>query len=358
MGFRYIGSKERLAPIILAEINRINPNARRVIDLMAGTGSFSLALRQSGFLVTAVDIMTYSYHHLRVALLMSEPPEFSGLKVLLSKQTKHTLFGTGSYAEVIDHLNALEPIHGYCFREFGEGGVPLNGCKPRKYFTAYNAAMIDAIRSQIKDWNSNGLLTKNEHSLLLHDLIMAANDVANIAGTYGHFLSRFVKRAEVPIRLTPTSFTRGLTKGHKIYCGYAEDLSGRLYGDICYIDPPYMKRQYAANYHLLETLAREDEPEAIGKSGLRPWRSQYSNFCSKVKIRNSLDIIISRIHSPDILVSYSEDGLLSIEELTNFLQAYGEVSTKTLKYKRFKSNDSKKGPSLTEYIVHIRKTKD
>ncbi|MCZ5120468.1 DNA adenine methylase [Escherichia coli] len=33
--------------------------------------------------------------------------------------------------------------------------------------------------------------------------------------------------------------------------------------DLCYIDPPYMKRQYAANYHILETLARGDEPEAM-----------------------------------------------------------------------------------------------
>ena len=40
--------------------------------------------------------------------------------------------------------------------------------------------------------------------------------------------------------------------------------------------PHISKRQYAANYHILETLHGNVEPEAIGDSGLRPWRDQYS----------------------------------------------------------------------------------
>jgi adenine-specific DNA-methyltransferase len=126
---------------------------------------------------------------------------------------------------------------------------------------------------------------------------MAANDIANIAGTYGHYLSKFVKRAEDPILLKASSFSDvGNLSGHKVFRGYAEDVASQLKGDVCYIDPPYIKRQYAANYHILETIAREDEPEAIGESGLRPWRDQYSNFCSKVKIRGSFDKILTQIN--------------------------------------------------------------
>ena len=44
MGFRYIGSKDKLSDIIISEMKIINPNATRIIDLMAGTGLFSLAL--------------------------------------------------------------------------------------------------------------------------------------------------------------------------------------------------------------------------------------------------------------------------------------------------------------------------
>ena len=48
MGFRYIGSKDKLSEIIISEIRFIKKDAKHIIDLMAGTGLFSLALRESG----------------------------------------------------------------------------------------------------------------------------------------------------------------------------------------------------------------------------------------------------------------------------------------------------------------------
>ena len=44
--------------------------------------------------------------------------------------------------------------------------------------------------------------------------------------------------------------------------------------DTVYLDPPYTKRQYAAYYHVLETLAYGDEPEVSGVTGLRPWEGK------------------------------------------------------------------------------------
>jgi adenine-specific DNA-methyltransferase len=358
MGFRYIGSKDKLSDTIISEIRKINKSTKRVIDLMAGTGLFSLALREEGFLVTGVDVMTYSFHHLSVHLSVREAPKFKGLNRIWETHDHriNTLFKPTNYEIILDYLNNLKPIRGYFFNEFGPSGTPANAKQPRKYFTAANAAKIDAIRKQIKLWNDKRLIDKIEHSLLLHDLIMATNDIANIAGTYGHYLSKFVSRAEQSIQLKATAFSGlGIFKGHQIYRGYAEELSTKLRGDICYIDPPYIKRQYAANYHILETLAREDDPEATGESGLRPWRDQYSNFCTKTKIRSSFDQIISNIKCKDFLISYSEDGLLKLEELTHLLRKYGTVIKKEIKHRRFKSNDSKKHPVITEYLIHLRK---
>ena len=48
MGYRYIGSKDRLAETLINTISQHCPNAHSVIDLMAGTGLFSLALRKHG----------------------------------------------------------------------------------------------------------------------------------------------------------------------------------------------------------------------------------------------------------------------------------------------------------------------
>jgi len=317
MGYRYIGSKDKLSDIIISEIKSIKKRAKHIIDLMAGTGLFSLALREEGFQVSAVDVMTYSYHHLNVHLFLGQPPAFEGIIAIkdIDKYEPLNLFGGSNYETILNYLNNLKPIKGYFYKEFSPEGQPSNSTKPRKYFTEKNAAKIDAIRKQIKNLHKENIITELEHSLLLHDLIMAANDIANIAGTYGHYLSRFVKRAEYPIKLYPSVFSSvGTIKGHKVFRGYAEDVASKLQGDVCYIDPPYIKRQYAANYHILETLAREDEPEAIGDSGLRPWRDQYSNFCSKVKIKSSFDKILTQINCEDFIISYSEDGLLPIDD--------------------------------------------
>lgn len=353
MGYRYIGSKDKLSDIIISEIRRINNKAETVIDLMAGTGLMSLALRQNNFKVVANDVMTYSYHHLSLHLLLNKAPNFNNITSIIKN---NNVVEKNNYELILNHLNNIKPIKGYFFNEFSPEGNPINATKVRKYFTAENAAKIDGIRKEIKKLKKRKLITELEHSLLLHDLIMASNDIANIAGTYGHYLSKFVKRAESPIELYPSSFSNiGRTEGHQIFKGYAEEISANLKGDICYIDPPYIKRQYAANYHILETLAREDKPEAIGESGLRPWRDQYSNFCSKVKIRSSFDKIITDINCQDILISYSEDGLIPITDLISFLSNYGTVSKKNIEYKRFKSNNSKKKSTLNEYLIHLKK---
>ena len=76
MGYRYIGSKDKLSDIIISEIRRINSNTETVIDLMAGTGLMSLALRENNFKVVANDVMTYSYHHLHLHLLLSKLLDF------------------------------------------------------------------------------------------------------------------------------------------------------------------------------------------------------------------------------------------------------------------------------------------
>lgn len=349
MGYRYIGSKEKLAATLIAEIRQKCPTARTVIDLMAGTGLFSLALRREGYRVIASDVMTYSYHHLVVNLKLNHAPQFQGLIGVVGG-------GVDTYNKVLEYLNHIQPVSGFFTKEYSPGGNPLAGCHPRMYFTTANASKIDAIRQTIKSWHEQRFINEEEHSLLLHDLIMSANDIANIAGTYGHYLSHFVQRATDNIMLAPCVFEENENiEGHEIRKGYAEELAPQLAADVCYIDPPYIKRQYAANYHILETLAREDEPEAIGESGLRPWRDQYSDFCSKIRIRDAFDLIIRQINCSNIFISYSEDGLLPINDLLNFLQQYGNVELSKIRYKRFRSNNSPKGLELTEYLIYLKK---
>lgn len=355
MGHRYIGTKTRIIDWLLDAVGDTCQPGGHVVDLMTGTASVASALRLAGYRVTANDVMTYSYHHARTVLLLSEKPTFDRLTATDQPGSRgsHAL----TYEQVVAMVSDLQPVEGYFWREFSLGGTPLNGSAPRNYFTTENAMKIDAARLWIRKMQAGGLLTDLEYSLLVNDLIMAVNDVANIAGTYGHYLSKTVDRARVPLCLTPTRWepVPNDAMGHQVLQGYAEEVASHLAADVCYIDPPYMKRQYAANYHVLETLGRGDEPEAVGVSGLRPWRDQYSNFCTKTKIRDSFRAIFRNLECPRLIVSYSEDGLLEVEELVAVAAEFGEVNVREFTHKRFKSNDSKLGSELTEYLLVLDK---
>lgn len=341
MSYRYIGNKTRLLRPLIERISAIVPKGAVVADVMCGTASVSEALRVAGYRVIAADMMSYAYHHACVRLKLDMPPSFSRL-------------ADAGYLEVLNRLDALPGIPGHFFLEYSPDGQPSNGAQPRMYFSSENAARIDAITQQVNEWRAEGKITELENSLLRHDLVLAANRVANIAGTYGHYRSTWNSASLAPLTLLPSTFLWGISTDHDVFKGQAEEIAPSISADLCYIDPPYMKRQYAANYHIIETIARGDAPEAHGVSGLRPWRDQYSDFCSKLRVRDSFRKIIGGMQCSDFLISYSEDGLLSKGELIGLLSDFGKVEFEVLIHRRFKSNSGGAGGNIEEYLLHLR----
>lgn len=349
--YRYIGNKTKLLPVLMDVIAEEAPLNATVVDLMSGTGSVAVALRKQGYRVIASDMMTYSKHHLVTQLLLNAPPSFQ--KVIAHLNLGDTELS--GYETVLQYLNLLPERESYFFNEFSPDGTPSNGSPSRKYFTSQNAKKIDAIREQINVWIQNDLITPEEESVLKHTLIMAVNDVANISGTYGYFLSKFNANSLETIVLKPIQFVCEGNIQNTVIQGFAENIASTITADVCYIDPPYMKRQYAANYHILETIARGDFPETIGKSGLRNWWDQHSKFCTKTKIRESFSKVITEMNCRKFIISYSEDGLLSLSELIELFSSFGDVTYRTIEYSRFRSNNSNLSKKFNEYIIILTK---
>ena len=342
MSYRYIGNKTRLLPVLIESFKEVTKNGATVADIMCGTASVSEALRQNKYRVIASDLMTFSKHHARVRLLLSVPPEFEKL-------------GLKDYNDVLRYLNKLNPVEGFFVREYSPDGSPTNGNAPRKYFNSINAGKIDAITFELNQWLKENLISPLENSLLRHDLVLAANRVANIAGTYGHHRSKWGKSTQAKLSLRPAELLQGHRTDHTVYQGNAETIAPLVKADLCYIDPPYMKRQYAANYHIIETIARGDTPEAIGVSGLRPWRDQYSDFCSKVKVRDAFRAIFNGADCDQFMISYSEDGLLSEEQLLELFAEVGKVTLKKIPFSRFRSNAGGQGGTVNEYLFFVKR---
>jgi len=153
MGYRYIGAKTAVIGAILKKISEVVGENAKVADLMCGTAAVSVALRKNGYSVTANDVMTYSYHHARVALFFAKPPMFKDARDFIaqfSRDHNQGLFPTSPYESMLSALNHVPPKEGYFWREFSAAGCPRNTKKPRNYFSPANAKKIDAIRSWIR----------------------------------------------------------------------------------------------------------------------------------------------------------------------------------------------------------------
>lgn len=97
----------------------------------------------------------------------------------------------------------------------------LENCYP---YTPENAVKIDSIRAVVKKWRAERVVTDDEADLLLHDLILAVNRVANIAGTYGYYRSTWNAQALRPIEMVPSAFVK-TRKGHEVVQGPVEVLA-------------------------------------------------------------------------------------------------------------------------------------
>jgi adenine-specific DNA-methyltransferase len=337
MSYRYLGNKTRLTDWIGGEIARVLPAGSSIADPMCGTASVSLALARAGYSVTAADALTFPVVHARTRLLAKHAPAFEVL---------------GGYDKALNWMRSAAPVEGFFFQEFGEAGRPANGRAPRLYFSATNAAHIDGIRDGIRKLAAAGALTEVEHSMLLHHLILATNKVANISGTYGYFLRTISGPALRPLTFEPIGFERTVGQ-HTILQGPVEELASSLKVDAVYLDPPYTKRQYAGNYHVLETLAREDEPVAVGDGGLRPWADQASAFCYRRSAGLAFRETLKRLNVPHVFISYSEDGQVQEDELFSILSDFGKVTLHQQPHVRYRSNGRVKDGSVLEQLYHV-----
>lgn len=337
MSYRYLGNKTKLADWIVSTISKVLSPGSSIADPMCGTASVSLALARAGYNVTASDALTFPVVHARTRLLAKRAPDFVALH---------------GYAGALEWLRTVEPRSGYFSREFGEGGSPANGRSSRLYFSARNAALIDGLREEISRLNEDGAISALEHSVLLQHLLLATNRVANISGTYGYFRKTLSKASLRALEFEPLEF-EDTPGSHKVLQGSVEELATSLGTDAVYLDPPYTKRQYAGNYHVLETIAREDEPIAAGDGGLRPWMDQASDFCYRRTAGRAFRTTMERLEARHVFISYSEDGQVSADELMSILTKFGHVDVHEQPHGRYRSNDRVKDGLVLERLYHV-----
>jgi adenine-specific DNA-methyltransferase len=325
----FIGSKYSLLDFLettIEEVTGYKDGDNYIFgDLFAGTGIVGQTYKAKGCTVLSNDIQYYSY--------------------VLNKHYIENIPKLS--ASLLDTLNGLEPVEGFIYKNYCEGSG-----SGRNYFTNENGKKCDAIRIELERLRTSGEIDEHLYFYYLASLVNSIDKYANTASVYGAFLKHIKKSAQKDFQLELLPVISG-TVG-KAYNEDINELVKKIHGDVLYLDPPYNARQYCSNYHVLETIAKYDDPELNGVTGLRDSSDQKSKFCSKRTVTDTFEDLIKNAQFKYIFLSYNNEGLMTLDTIKEIMSKYGEYRFFTREYKRFKADKDENrniaADSTTEYL--------
>lgn len=357
----YIGSKHSLLPFIEQVWREVREGEEQMAcDIFAGTGAVARLFKRLGLRVIANDIQHYAYALNKAYLEVNQQPTFARLRHARSSAFRRlcgfsrlkaelqtlSLTGLKPAEQVLAALNSLDGSAGFITKHYS----PIGG---RSYYSTENAMKADVIRQTIHDWQADGLLSEREYFYLLASLLEAIDQVANTASVYGAYLKKFKASALRPLTLKPLQVSNHV-KGCEVHKRDANELIREIECDMLYLDPPYNHRQYGANYHVLETIAAYDTPQLSGVTGMRDYTR--SRYCQSKQAAEAMEDLIVNARTRHILLSYNDEGVLSLEEIQRILSLRGEPKIFQQPYNRFKADNGRqyKRDATIEFVHYVK----
>ncbi len=307
---KHLGSKRTLLPTILGIIEQLGAHTaggtRTVLDLFAGTSRVGHALKGAGYRVLANDHNQYAYTLARCYVEADRDDVLHDAERLIAE------------------FNRLPGAPGYFTHSF---------CEQSRFFQPRNGARIDAIREAIAARALPPLL----ESVLLVSLMEAADRVDSTTGLQMAYLKSWAPRAHNALELRMPDVVQRVTRARcEAHALEASEAARTLEGDIAYLDPPYNQHSYRGNYHIWETLVRWDKPELYGVACKRiDCRTYQSPFNSKRRFKDALTDVITNVRARHLVVSFSNEGYITREEMLALLSTRGHVMSVTRDYARY-----------------------
>ena len=315
----YIGSKRNLLPTYGEIFNKYIKKNCIFADFFCGTGIVSNYVKTNfNATIIANDMQLFSYYITKSRIVNYTDDEVDIIKYHFDKMNNLTNAGffTKNYSD--------------------------------KYFTFNNCKKIDGCRLYIESLTTEDKIKE----YLISSLISAADKVSNTASVYGAFLKHIKKSASNDLFLEHLPIVNNNQNGtDQFYNSNILDLRYENEIDVLYLDPPYNSRQYGSNYHILETIAKYDNPILSGITLLPPYKK--STFCSKAKNTafNSLKEIINKFKYKILIMSYSSDGIINLDDILTLFKQKGKTTLYEINYKKFQSQKSSEKKNIIEYLI-------
>ncbi len=350
---RFIGNKEKLVEKINQILVSKNIQGNSFFDFFAGTSNVGKYFKRKGYQVFSSDLLYFSFVLQKSYIENNQIPTF---EVLLPNIKVNFGSSQNPLEQILDYLNNLPLQIGFITENYTPEGT-ANLTIPRMYFSTENGKKIDTIRVEIENWKNANWINENEYHILLACLIETVPFYANISGVYAAFQKKWDARAVKKMILRPVEMVLNKQK-NKAFHANSVNLIEEIETDILYLDPPYNQRQYAPNYHLLETIAKYDSPKIKGVSGMRPYENQKSQFCNAEMALKELHKIAQNASYKHLVLSYNSEGIMPKSEILAVLENFGKVELVEFDYLRFKSNsngESKPTKFVKEQLYILQK---
>lgn len=347
---RYIGNKTKFLETLdnFLSSKKLDKKGLTFCDLFAGTCTVGDYLKNK-YEIIANDSLYMSY-------------VISNGKL---KYDSEIFFKTLSY-DPFEYFNSVDTdnyISGFCYNNFAPS---VSG---RQYFSDENTKKIDYIRNTIDDWFDKKLINENEKYYLIGSLLESVSKVSNVAGVYSAYLKIWDSRALKKMKYIPIETFGNAKYQNEVYMSDVNDLIEKVEGDILYLDPPYTPTQYISQYHVLETIAKNDDPETHGKGAHRDNGNQISNWCKKGKVHEEFEQLISKAKFKHIILSYSDAGIMTKEYIEKVMKRYAKEGTyvfKEINFVKYKSTravnreikENTKDKAHYEWLFYIEKKDD
>jgi adenine-specific DNA-methyltransferase len=226
--------------------------------------------------------------------------------------------------KILEHLNNLPGKPGFFTEHY---------CEKARFFHPKNGERIDAIRQEIDNLDTSPQI----RSVLLVSLMEAADRIDSTCGIQMAFLKDWASRAHLDLSMRlPVLLPKSPHGPSAAYCLDAQEAGKQIKCDIVYLDPPYNQHSYRGNYHIWETLVRNDYPEVYGRAQKRiDCRQEKSDFNSKPRFKNTFYELLTSMKSKKWLISFSDEGFINRTDMENLLSQFGPVKILEIDYKRY-----------------------
>ncbi|MBI1831571.1 MAG: DNA adenine methylase [Planctomycetes bacterium] len=351
----YIGNKRALLGTIAAAVEQVKRKLAkrrlRVFDAFSGSGVVSRFFKAHASHLFSNDLEDYATIAGRCFLRNQDSVDLDAL------------------AGIVADLNArvdTEPLPPGFIEELysprSESRITKND---RVFYTKKNARRLDNYRRLIET------VPADLKDLLLGPLISKASVHANTAGVFkGFYKNRrtgvgqfggtgsdaLVRiRGEIQLEVPVLSNFQCDVEVLQEDANAAARKLKKL--DLAYIDPPYNQHPYGSNYFMLNLLARYERPSQISQVSGIPTDWRRSGYNVRAQALPLLTDLLQTIDAPFLLISFSNEGFISPEQMRATLNDLGSVEVFETKYNAFRGsrNFNERPIYVTEQLFLVKR---